>query len=299
MEEAGASASGRARRRPRPDHDEPRRRNQVVPPLQRPQAYLSDELTDATLSEAGVPPHMIGKLQRLKVNSATRVQAEAIPRLLTHPDRDFVIHSETGSGKTLAYAVPLVARIETAAVRACRAIVVVPTRELAKQVSDVLEELVRRKNKKGKASEGAGTPSISVRKFVGEITQVRLNSLSRDPPHIAVGTPQTLAALLPAALRLGMLQTVVLDEADQLMAPHSRKATEHVLKCATRVSDRPQVVMVSATSSLALRKARETLLRKGRRGVTEEINMLRHGVAMRVPYRARHLGILVPKPTRR
>ena len=133
-----------------------------------------------------------------------------------------------------------------------------------------------------------------VRRFVGEITQVRLNSLNRDPPHIAVGTPQTLAALLPAALRLGMVQTVVLDEADQLLAPHSRKATEHVLKCATRVTDRPQVIMVSATTSLALRKAKQGFLRRGRRGVTEEINMLRHGAAMRVPHRARHLALLLP-----
>ena len=68
-----------------------------------------------------------------------------------------MIHSETGSGKTLAYAIPLVARIETAAVRACRALVIVPTRELAKQVADVLEQLARRTNKKAKAAAGAAT----------------------------------------------------------------------------------------------------------------------------------------------
>ena len=102
-------------------------------------------------------------------------------------DHDLVVQAETGTGKTLAYLLPIIARIEELRRKSLRAVIVVPTRELAKQVADIAQQLAKQGRKRQKES-----PPLVVRRFVGEITQLRLNSLASDPPHVVVGTPRTV-----------------------------------------------------------------------------------------------------------
>src|SRR5262252_3148563 len=84
-------------------------------------------------------PAILRALESLDLVRPTPIQAAAIPVLLT--GRDVIGQARTGSGKTLAFALPLVARVDPR-VHAIQALVLVPTRELAIQVSSVLAPLV-------------------------------------------------------------------------------------------------------------------------------------------------------------
>ena len=144
----------------------------------------------------------------------------------------------TGSGKTLAYAVALLSRLDAAALAksgprappALQALVLVPTRELAVQVASVLNALAGPPSAKRKAAP------LRIQRLVGLPTAELVARLRREPPHVAVCTPalaQALCAGPDAPLPLGGLRTLVLDEADELLANAIAPATKAVLQAAS------------------------------------------------------------------
>lgn len=185
--------------------------------------------------------------------------------LLRPGGRGAVITAPTGTGKTLAYAIPLAARVlelhatgkTLGSSRQCRAVVVVPTRELARQVQSVLDALLAPPQRKAK--KGAVGPVL--RRLVGEVTQARLASLATDPPAVVVGTPRTLAALIPQHLSLQGCAAIVLDEADHLLTGNSQGPTTAILKAASRLKERPWVALVTATVTPAVDAAASRYLR--------------------------------------
>ena len=220
----------------------------------------------------GLPAFVVGKV--LKQNPAalapTAIQAAALPGLcsdLAGPLPDAVLHSETGSGKTLAYLLPILARLEAKLVphARLRAVIVTPTRELAHQVACLAEAL----GAAGKFREPAR--ALRVLKVVGEVTSSTLTLLRDAPPHILVGTPSTLAALLPGHVNIGELQALVLDEADELLRLHSAATVRALAKVAREHRASPGIVCVSATSSFALQKFVRETLRRGPRLVLADV----------------------------
>src|SRR6202048_3180814 len=121
--------------------------------------------------DAGIDPRTQAGLAASDIHSPVPVQAEAIPPLLE--GRDGVIQAPTGSGKTLAFLVPLVEGIRKPG-PGPRALVVTPTRELAMQVSQVLETLDH------------GTHSVLLYGGVGYATQT--GGLKRGG-DVVIGTP--------------------------------------------------------------------------------------------------------------
>ena len=140
----------------------------------------------------------------------TPVQLGAIAAVLG--GRDVLVRAQTGSGKTAAFALPLLQRVlpQEAGRRAPRrlqALVLVPTRELAVQVGDVL---------KGLATGLSPAPKISV-VFGGVSINPQMMGL-RGGTDIVVATPGRLLDLVDHnALQLSEVQTLVLDEADRLL----------------------------------------------------------------------------------
>jgi len=140
----------------------------------------------------------------------TPVQQGAIAAVLG--GRDVLVRAQTGSGKTAAFALPLLQRVlpQEAGRRAPRrlqALVLVPTRELAAQVGDVL---------KGLAAGLSPAPKISV-VFGGVSINPQMMGL-RGGTDIVVATPGRLLDLVDHnALQLSEVQTLVLDEADRLL----------------------------------------------------------------------------------
>ena len=140
----------------------------------------------------------------------TPVQQGAIAAVLG--GRDVLVRGQTGSGKTAAFALPLLQQVlpQEAGRRAPRrlqALVLVPTRELAVQVGDVL---------KGLAADLSPAPKISV-VFGGVSINPQMMGL-RGGTDIVVATPGRLLDLVDHnALHLSEVQTLVLDEADRLL----------------------------------------------------------------------------------
>ena len=118
--------------------------------------------------------------------------------------RDTLARSKTGSGKTLGFAIPIVDRLDPAVERRPAALVLVPTRELAQQVTDEFEDVARAKGLSVKAVYGG--------------TKVREQSKGVRSAHILIATPGRLDDLVERRLiELGGVSILVLDEADRML----------------------------------------------------------------------------------
>ncbi len=133
----------------------------------------------------------------------TPVQAETIPYLTR--GRDVMVQSRTGTGKTAAYLLPLFEKIDFSR-PVCQALVLVPTRELARQVIAEAEAL------------GASIGVRSAALYGGSSYTVQLDAL-RGGAQFIVGTPgRVLDHLLKGTLKLDGLRFLVLDEADRMLS---------------------------------------------------------------------------------
>ena len=182
-----------------------------------------------------VPSHMLTRLKVARVEAPPSPVQQAVlrglmPRLPGEEptSRNAVIRWHTGSGKTLAYALPLLSRIDHDE-PGVQAIIVTPTRELCLQTLHVLLKLT----KQGKANKKGN--STTVKSYMGEPTQMMLSEIKHHPPHIVVGTPQTLGALLDSGalplVRDERLRTLVIDEVDAFSAPFRWVSLAKILTC--------------------------------------------------------------------
>src|SRR3989339_172053 len=131
------------------------------------------------------------------------VQSQAIPYLAA--GRNLMVQSQTGSGKTGAFLLPIIERINPQK-KACQAIVLVPTRELALQVSREAELLT--------GESGLRTAVV----YGGVKYEPQLEALGAGAP-IVVGTPgRLLDHLLKGTLTLDQLSIFVFDEADRMLS---------------------------------------------------------------------------------
>ncbi len=166
---------------------------------------------------------------RMNITDPTPIQVEAIPALLG--GRDLIGQARTGSGKTLAFAVPLVERCDLS-LREVQALVVVPTRELAIQVAEVINALASRQQLRVTLLYGG-------RSLRPEYTALK------NRPHIIVGTPgRTLDHLRQGTLQLGSVGFLVLDEADEMLDQGFAKDVEAIMD---RIPRNRQMALFSAT----------------------------------------------------
>ena len=146
---------------------------------------------------------MAGRLCALGISTPLPVQAATIPDALA--GRDICGQAPTGSGKTLAFGLPLVRTLGSAPARKPRALVLVPTRELADQVAAVLSSLV-----------GPG-PHRVVAIYGGVGYGPQRHALRRGA-DVVVGCPGRLEDLVARGdLHLDGVRTVVIDEADRMV----------------------------------------------------------------------------------
>jgi ATP-dependent RNA helicase DDX6/DHH1 len=157
------------------------------------------------------------------------IQEEAIPVALT--GRDILARAKNGTGKTAAYVIPTLQRINTKN-SSVQALILVPTRELALQTSQVCKTLGKHLNVNVMVSTGGTGLKEDI---------LRLN----DSVHIVVGTPGRILDLASKGVAdLSTCQTFVMDEADKLLSPEFTPVIEQLL--AFHPKDR-QVMLFSAT----------------------------------------------------
>jgi len=164
-----------------------------------------------SFSALGLSPTLLRALADQGFDTPTPVQAQAIALVLA--GRDVLVSAETGSGKTLAFCLPLLqalAENQVPAVsrqRRVRALILVPTRELAVQIGEVARLLARHEAQAVKVTVVFGGVSINPQ-MMG----------LRGGADIVVATPGRLLDLIEHnALALSAVQTLVLDEADRLL----------------------------------------------------------------------------------
>ncbi|MGW3893560.1 DEAD/DEAH box helicase [Micromonospora profundi] len=153
----------------------------------------------------GLPEPLIRALARQGITSPFEIQRATVPDALA--GRDVLGRGQTGSGKTLAFGLPMIARLANrnrARPLRPRALVLVPTRELAMQVNDALVPL-------GKAV------GIFLKTAVGGVPYDRQIDALRRGVEIIVATPGRLGDLIERGIcQLDDVEVTVLDEADQM-----------------------------------------------------------------------------------
>ncbi|RUL51613.1 MULTISPECIES: DEAD/DEAH box helicase [Lysinibacillus] len=164
-----------------------------------------------------------------KFETTMKVQDEMIPAMLE--GKDIVAESPTGSGKTLAYVLPILNKVNGSK-KQTQALIVAPSQELAMQIVEVIREWT------------AGT-DITVQQLIGGANSARQIEKLKKKPTIVVGTPGRLNELAKAnKLKLKEVETVVLDECDQLLSREYRVIVKSFIEGAAYGR---QVVVVSAT----------------------------------------------------
>lgn len=179
----------------------------------------------------GLLPGSLQALAQMGIQSPTPVQAATIPLLLE--GKDVVAQACTGSGKTLAFGLPLVEYVDPA-LAAVQALVLVPTRELANQVAEVLQALGR-------------ADGLRVGVFFGGRAVGPQEQQLRRGVQIAVGAPgRVLDLIRRGSLKLDKLSFLVLDEADEMLDQGFMHDVKAILSHAPPPSQR-QTCLFSAT----------------------------------------------------
>ena len=176
---------------------------------------------------------LIKGLKAQNILEPTAVQALTYPAFLE--GKDLIVESHTGSGKTLAFLLPLFTKINLD-VKANQALILAPTHELAHQIHEQIKLLA-------KNSEMPVTSTI----LMGEMNIEKQIDKLKNKPQILVGSPGRILDLISRKkINVGTLETVILDEADNLLES-SQGAT--VKKLLHQISRHVQVALFSASMS--------------------------------------------------
>ena len=195
----------------------------------------------------GLDGRVIDALTSLGYEEPTAIQREAIPPLLA--GSDVLGQAATGTGKTAAFALPLLQRLAGGASgeRVVRGLILVPTRELAMQVAEAV-------HKYGRGSDVRVVPI-----YGGQSIGQQLRVLERGV-DVVVGTPgRVLDHLGRGSLNVGSVQTLVLDEADEMLDMGFADELEAILKQTPRER---QTALFSATMSKRILEIAKRYLRQ-------------------------------------
>lgn len=186
-------------------------------------AKTDDDDTIETIEEAsenifeswGLSKETLKSLAELKFTNPTPIQKQAVPLLLKR-EKDFVGLAATGTGKTGAFGIPLVESI-SAEKKTVQALIMCPTRELATQVEAQIQKMAKWKD----------LQTLTV--FGGSSYDRQISALKRGV-HIVVGTPGRLVDLVERkVLKLNDVQTLILDEADEMISMGFQDDLETIL----------------------------------------------------------------------
>ncbi|BBG87993.1 DEAD/DEAH box helicase [Aeromonas caviae] len=216
-----------------------------------------------TFDELALDPALLPLLPAA-LEKPTPIQQLAIPAALS--GRDLLALARTGSGKTLAFGLPLLQRLDAASDRV-QGLVLVPTRELASQVSAALQEI----------ADGLGVRLLTLCGGVAQEWQERELALG---PQLLVATPGRLRDLLAQqTLGLGALRMLVLDEADRLLEMGFWPDIQWLMKA---MPEARQQMLFSATLPVELESLASGLLQDPVRIEAELLNSLVNDIEERL-----------------
>ncbi|MEN3035450.1 MAG: DEAD/DEAH box helicase [Candidatus Methanosuratincola sp.] len=175
----------------------------------------------------GIQDEILTSIGAMGLKEPTRIQSEAIP--LIKCGHDVIGQSETGSGKTAAFGIPLVEKVAKG--KPGQALILLPTRELALQITESL----------AKYSAAKGLRAVCV--YGGAAMGPQISGLRRS--EIIVGTPGRVLDLMGQGhLRTENIHTFVLDEADKMV---DMGFIDDVAEIAERLPEEKQTLLFAAT----------------------------------------------------
>ena len=205
---------------------------------------MSAETPTPNFADLGLPESLLTALREVGYETPSPIQAATIPPLLA--GRDVLGQAQTGTGKTAAFALPALARLETAAGKP-QVLVLAPTRELAIQVAEAFQKY---------AHHIPGFHVLPI--YGGQSYGPQLHALKRGV-HVVVGTPgRVIDHLERGSLDLSELRMLVLDEADEMLRMGFIDDVEAVLK---KTPETRQVALFSATMPAQIKRIAQTYLK--------------------------------------
>jgi ATP-dependent RNA helicase DeaD len=194
--------------------------------------------------ELGLSDAVLQALAAVGYEAPSPIQARTIPALLS--GSDVLGQAQTGTGKTAAFALPVLCRLDLGHVTP-QALVLVPTRELAIQVSEAFQKYAAR------------LPGFHVLPiYGGQSYTPQLKGLRRGA-HVIVGTPgRVMDHMKSGALQLANLRSLVLDEGDEMLQMGFVDAIEWILE--QTPPDR-QIALFSATMPATMRRIAQKHMR--------------------------------------
>ena len=198
----------------------------------------------STFEALHIQEQWVKKLQKQGIKQPTPIQEQAIPHLLA--GRDLIGKAQTGTGKTLAFLLPILEQIDLES-KTVQALIVAPTRELARQIADETHKLIRNMEDIRALAVYGGQDVFKQIQRLGRMPQIIIGTPGRILDHVGRGT-----------LDLSELKTLVLDEADQMLQIGFLPEIEDIIAAAP--VDR-QFVMLSATMPEKVEQLAKTYLR--------------------------------------
>lgn len=186
--------------------------------------------------ELNLSAPLLDAVAQLNFSEMTEIQEKTIPLLLE--GKDVIGKSNTGTGKTAAFSIPILEQMQPEDCSHVCALILCPTRELAMQACDEIRKFARFKKHVRPAAVYGGA---SMERQIHQL---------KNGANLIVGTPgRVLDHLRRRTLKLDQLQTIVLDEADEMLNMGFREDIEAVL---AQIPQQRQTVLFSATMPPAI-----------------------------------------------
>ncbi|KRL61068.1 DEAD/DEAH box helicase [Latilactobacillus fuchuensis] len=193
-------------------------------------------------SELGLTEPIMKAIERAGFEEATPIQSDTIPLALA--GKDVIGQAQTGTGKTAAFGLPILQNLDLENPN-IQALIISPTRELAIQTQEELYRLGRDRKAKVQVVYGGADIRRQIRSL-------------KEHPQILVGTPgRLLDHINRRTVKLDHVQTLVLDEADEMLDMGFVDDIESIIK---QVPDKRQTLLFSATLPAPILKIGKTFM---------------------------------------
>lgn len=188
-----------------------------------------------SFADLGLSADILKALERLEYKEPLAIQSETIP--IIKQKRDLIALAQTGSGKTAACAIPICDSVDVTT-PLIQVLIVVPTRELALQYATETQKIGKEKGVKAFAIYGGEEAALQLAKI-------------KHGVHILVATPGRLIDFIYSrSIDLSHVQTLVLDEADEMLSMGFQDDLEFIIQCLVQ---KHQTLLFSATMPKAIR----------------------------------------------